>query len=359
MISRLGFVLLFLTIGFFAWAGLTGFQFRVPFDTAVRAELLPNATPQKLNALVLDALAKDDIGEAEMYAEIAEYLNFVLPMETQDKMKEALSLGSAILRNSQQFGTAFITGTGDTTAGVAGALISDFTVIGDIRDITIEGGKYIAGQEYNQIILGLSVVGLAATAATVTTAGGGAVVKAGVSLLKLAKRTGQMTAEFAVALTRLVERAVDFPALKNTLRSTKLTDLKATQDAMTAYARTVKKAELFPVLARMSDINSAVGPAETMRLMKFVKSTGQLDDVAGMTARFGKKTRGIMLFTGKTAVRGFKVAYTTFETVTGNIAGWAAWLGAIGLMILARGVRLFGALRAAPSAVRQIFVRRL
>lgn len=69
---------------------------------------------------------------------------------------------------------------------------SDLTVYGDLRDILGEGGKMLA--RMSEFILGLSVVGLAATVGTVATGGGGVVVKAGISLVNFAKRAGHMTA---------------------------------------------------------------------------------------------------------------------------------------------------------------------
>jgi hypothetical protein len=72
-----------------------------------------------------------------------------------------------VVRNTYQFGEGFVTGKGDSTAGIAGAVTSDLTVIGDLRDIALEGGKMIAGEEYSELILGLSVVGIGVTAATI------------------------------------------------------------------------------------------------------------------------------------------------------------------------------------------------
>lgn len=131
------------------------------------------------------------------------------------------------------------------------------------------------------------------------------------------------------------------PLLRQTLRSTDLTDLKRTQEVFTAYGRNVKASRLVPVLGRLGELNNAVGPAETVRLMRFVKTTEHLDDVSGMTKRFGIKSRGIMELTGKTALRSFKTSFKYIEWVAEGIWGLVMWLGGLIAMVLMRGIRIF------------------
>jgi hypothetical protein len=91
----------------------------------------------------------------------------------------------------------------------------------------------------------------------------------------------------------------------------------------------------------MGEISNRVGPAETVRLMKFVRTGENLDDVAGMTKRFGLKSRGIMELTGKIALRSFKTSFRIMEWVAGQLIGLLAWIGGLILMILMRGINLF------------------
>jgi hypothetical protein len=245
------------------------------------------------------------------------------------------------VRNTWEFGEGFATGQADTNAGLAGAVASDLTVVGDVRDIAAEGTKMLKNEPYSELILGLSVVGIGVTAATIATGGGGVIVKAGVSLMKAAKRTGRLTKEFAETLTRLTSEAVNMPLLRQTLRSTDLTDLKRTQEVFTAYGRNVRAARLMPVLSRLGELNNAVGPAETVRLMRFVKTSENLDDVAGVAKRFGVKSRGIIELTGKAALRSFKTSFKLLEWVAEGLYGLITWLAALIALALMRGVRLF------------------
>jgi len=341
MISRLGLVLLFLTVVGLALAYVTGFGFSIPIEKAVQADLSAAASPTLINQKILDALERDDVDDADMYVEIANFMNYELPPETIAKLDDAHALSATVVRSTYQFGEGFATGKGETTAGIAGAVTSDLTVVGDVRDIAAEGTKMLSGEEYSELILGLSVVGLGVTAATVATGGGGVVAKAGISLLKAARRTGKLTKEFAGTLTRLTTEAVNMPLLRKTLRSTDLTDLNRTQEVFSAYGRNVRAARLMPVLGRLGEINNTVGPAETVRLMRFVKTTENLDDVAGMTKRFGVKSRGIVELTGKTALRSFKTSFRLIEWLAESLYGLITWIGGLIFMILMRGVRLF------------------
>jgi hypothetical protein len=341
MIARLGFVLLFLTGLALAFAWLSDWGYAIPLEKAVKADLITNATPARINGLILQALERDDIEEADMYVEIARFLDYQLRESTLVRLRDAHELSATVVRNTYQFGEGFVTGTGESTAGLAGAVTSDLTVIGDLRDIALEGGRMIAGEEYSELILGLSVVGVGLTAATIATGGGGIVAKAGISLVKAARRTGRLTAEFSTALTRLTTEAVNMPLLRRTISSVDLTDINRTQRVMADYGRNVRAALLLPVLTRMGEISNRVGPAETVRLMKFVRTGENLDDVAGMTKRFGLRSRGIMELTGKIALRSFKTSFRIMEWVAGQLIGLLAWIGGLILMILMRGINLF------------------
>lgn len=347
MLSRLGLVLLFLTVVGLALAYVTGFGFSIPLEKAVQADLSAATSPTLLNQKIVGALERDDIDDADMYVEIAKFMNYELPPETMKKLDDAHALSATVVRNTWQFGEGFATGEADTNAGLAGAVASDLTVVGDVRDIAGEGGKMLRGEPHSELILGLSVIGIGVTAATIATGGGGIVVKAGVSLMKAAKRTGRLTAEFAQSLTRLTSEAVNMPLLRQTLRATDLSDLKKTEEVFAAYGRNVKGSRLIPVLGKLGDLNTAVGPAETVRLMRFVKTTENLDDVTAMTKRFGVKSRGIMELTGKTALRSFKTSFKLLEWIAEGIWGLITWLAALIGMALMRGVRMFGRVRLA------------
>ncbi len=338
IMGRLALILFGLTVTAIGVLYVAGVQFPISEDEAIHRELRHSATTEQLDARVNQALDKGDVDDATMYADIVKYMGRQLSPATQAKLDAALTTGATLARNTGQFATGFVTGEGASMAGMAGAFASDVTVVGDLRDIAGEGGKMIGGQPYSELVLGLSVLGVAATVATVATGGGGVVAKAGVSLLKIAERTGTLTVDFARELTRLVGRAVDTPELARVLKTTNLKDLHATEEAVTAYARSVKEAEIIPVFSRLTRLSETAGPSETVRLMRYVHSERDLDDIGAMSERLGKKTRGIIELTGKTTLRAFRTSLNIVQFLIERVLAFGAWLlGLLGLSA-ARGL---------------------
>jgi len=208
-----------------------------------------------------------------------------------------------------------------------------------VRDIGTEGTKLVTGQDYSRLILGLSVVGLAATTATVVTGGGALPARAGVSLLKVAGKAGTLTKNFASEITRLVSEAVNFPKLGATLKSVDLTDVAATRRAVSDYTSGVSTVKLMPVLDDVAALEKNVGPAESVRLMRSVENTEDLASITKMSGKLGNKTRGIIELTGKTSLRAFKTAMNLILLAL----EWVWAIGAALGLALLRGV--FNAVR--------------
>jgi hypothetical protein len=323
--------------------GLYAANIRIPIsiDQAIQRELHRDASTEQLNTRIRKALAKDDIETADMYADIAKYMARPLAPDVTTKLAEAHSTLATVTRDSKDFATGFVTGQGESTAGIAGAVTSDFTVVGDVRDISAQGKKMVAGQSYSKLVLGLSLVGLAATVATVATGGGGAVAKVGVSVLKAAKRAGTLTADFARTLRRMVEDAVDFREVGRITKTTDLADMRASEHAFSEYARGIKTGKLMPVVKDVAELGENAGPAETVRLMRFVHSERDLDDITRMSKKLGGKTRGVVALTGKTALRAFRTTLNIFEYLAMNILAFAGWIGGLlGLGLVRRAAQI-------------------
>lgn len=308
-------------------------------EEAVRYELQQTTNSEDLGNRVGEALEEGDYDSAVMYQEIAEFAGFTLPKETAEALHQASGITATIGRTGSQLASGFFTGEATSLAGLTGAVASDLTVIGDVRDISREGPKMVAGEPYSELILGLSVVGVGVTGATIATGGGGLPGRVGVTLLKVASKTGSLTLEFSRVLTRMVGDAVNLPGLRQTLREVNLADSAATREAITAYTRTINTAELGPVIARMNDIRGSAGASESVRLMRYVHSTDELADVANMSQRLGRKTRGVIEITGKTSLRAFRTTLRITEWILRNIIAFLSWLGSIFTLFAARFAR--------------------
>lgn len=282
---------------------------QIPAEPFIRAELLETTNGPDLSRRINMALDEDAYDDAVMYAEIADYIDVPLDAETQARLEAEDAFSRRAARNTGNFVTGFVTGEGDSTPAFMGAMASDLTVVGDVRDIGSEGTKLVRGEEYSKMILGLSVVGLAATTATVATGGGGLPARIGVSILKVAKKAGTITAGFTRDVTRVLQEAMNFNKLGDTLRAVDLGDTAATRRAITEYADGVSMAKVTPILDDVAALERTAGPAETVRLMRYVDNTEDLARVSKMSGKLGTKTRGVIELTGKTGLRAFKTAW--------------------------------------------------
>ncbi|MEO1104018.1 MAG: hypothetical protein AAFW98_09865, partial [Pseudomonadota bacterium] len=176
-------------------------------ERAVRAELQAATEGNVLETRTIDALADGDLSGALQFAGLARELGKPLSPETTAELAAAQGTVATIMRGAGDFAGAYITGYADSAAGLAGAVVSDLTVVGDVRDIISEGGKAAVGEEYSEFLLALAAVGLAAEAATIATGGSSLVVNAALSVLKVAKRTGNLTVDFSAHLVRLARAA--------------------------------------------------------------------------------------------------------------------------------------------------------
>ncbi len=372
MIGRLAFFLLLGTLALVAlalvydWritlpeelADATGWRAGMSDEQIVDADTRFYLNDQHANTLMKDAVAREDAGDAMVWLETARKLGIPLAGGLEAAAYAVQAREDSLETQFADFLEGFVTGRGDSVAGLGGAITGDLTVYGDVRDIAIEGGKMLAGEEYSELILGLSAVGIAATAGTVATGGGGMVVKAGLSVFKFAKRAGHMTAAFAARLTRLADDAVDMPAFKRFLREVNLTDPDASWTALSKYARGVRGARIFEVMGKMEDIRAAVGTTEALRILKRVNTLEELDDLHGLAKVAGKRTRGVMMLTGKASLRAIK--YTAnlvqifIEYVWALIVWVATLLAAIAFRVVAGAFHLIRAIRRRRNRSREV-----
>jgi hypothetical protein len=72
---------------------------------------------------------------------------------------------SGFLRRAKDLGMGAISGRGASLEGLIGAITTDFFVVGDIRDVVLQGGRLVLDGETDEVILVLSGIGLATTLA--------------------------------------------------------------------------------------------------------------------------------------------------------------------------------------------------
>lgn len=173
------------------------------------------------------ALAADDAELAASYVALADARAVAVAPSQRARVMLATSTTAQIVRGAGRFGQGFATGRAEDIAGLAGATAGDLTVWGDMRDAGREAWHWASGAEVDPLMLGLSTAGLAATGATYATFGASLPARAGLSVLKGARRAGLFSARLAADVGRLVRRGGGGTAARQV--GTLVADLGATQ----------------------------------------------------------------------------------------------------------------------------------
>lgn len=142
------------------------------------------------------------------YTESLLVIDAGLAAEISDEVRVSLTAARARvvqekedwLRRLGEAGEGALTGTGESVEALAGAVVADLFVFGDIRDLVIQGGHKLQGEEVDEVIVGLSAAGIVLTATPT--------VDFGTAVLKFARRTGALSEAFARRLMQILGRAV-------------------------------------------------------------------------------------------------------------------------------------------------------
>jgi len=144
-----------------------------------------------------DALKAGDIEMANSFVALADERAIELPKDLLTRLEKANSTSEATKRGIHNFAHGFVTGEPQDVSGFAGAATGDLLVFGDIRDIVREGSRWMRGMETDPLIMGLAGAGLVVTGATYFTWGTAAPARVGSTLVKVARRTGKLSAKLA------------------------------------------------------------------------------------------------------------------------------------------------------------------
>ncbi len=189
-----------------------------------------------------------------------------------------------LLQRTKNIASGAILGTTDCTEALVAATVSDFLLVGDVRDFSFGVFKKLSGSENNDdFTTALAGVGLllwGAASVNIGTApihGGSGVVgvaaaKGSVSLLKMANKMGKLQKPFKASLTNLfskIARTGDFRLFN------------PTADAIHQVANVpgIKLRDTFTILARTADVSDLGDVAKASKV--FGPKTGKFFERAG------------------------------------------------------------------------------
>ena len=308
-------------------------------DPAVIADLALERVFDRTVAIreIEAALAANDADLANSYLELARERNIAVPAALAEKVTAAVDRANSATAHIESFARGLITGEPENVVGLAGTALGDLFVYGDIRDAVREGTRYISGQPTDELVLGLSVVGLAITAGTYASIGVTTPARVGLSAVKAARRTGRISAGMADWVGRSLREIIDWSALKRAGA--------AIADPTTAIreARTVVKAEKADSLMKLANdvgrVQSKAGTQAALDGLKLAQGPRDMARVAKLAEKKGSKTRAILKTLGRGAI--------LLSLATFNLVAWI--MGAV--------LTLFGLLSSAKSATERLTQR--
>ena len=165
-------------------------------DPAVLSDLQLNSALRNNPAVLAEnieaALAAGDVDLADSFVGLARDKNISLPDDLSRRVSDAVTEQNSSSHFAKRFAVGLVTGNADDVASLSGTVAGDLFVFGDIRDIMREGKHLAMGEETDQLMLGLAAVGLVVTAATYVSVGGVAPLRAGLTLVKDARKVGRL-----------------------------------------------------------------------------------------------------------------------------------------------------------------------
>lgn len=140
------------------------------------------------------ALAAGDIELARSFVDLSAERGVMIAPALIEKTERSERDAATPSSRVASFARGFVTGKPEDIASAAGMLTGDLFVFGDVRDVVREGWHGLRGEEVDKVVLGLAGTGIAVTAGLYATGGLAAPARAGLSVVKAARRGGHIGA---------------------------------------------------------------------------------------------------------------------------------------------------------------------
>src|ERR1700694_3765724 len=254
----------------------------------------PAAVEQNIGA----ALAESDDDLARSFVVLAAEKDIDLSGELTRRVSEAVAEQNSSSHFAKRFASGLVTGNADDVASLSGTVAGDLFVFGDIRDVVREGKHLAMGEDTDRLVLGLATAGLAVTAATYVSVGGVAPVRAGLTLVKDARKVGRLGEGLTQWAGRSARQIVDAPMLQNAVATGSVLRPGQTVSAIKAAFRAEKAGALVRLakdVGRVSEKAGMRGALDTLRIAegpKDVARAARLAESQGRQPRANLKVLG-------------------------------------------------------------------
>jgi ATP-dependent protease HslVU (ClpYQ) peptidase subunit len=275
-------------------------------DPAELADVQISAALRKNQALVSEqieaALAAGDADLAGSFAALAREKNIPLADELSRRVADAVTEENSSAHFARRFATGLVTGNADDVASLSGTVAGDLFVFGDIRDVVREGKHLAMGEDTDRLVLGLATVGLVGTAATYVSVGGAVPLRAGLTLVKDARKVGRLGEGLAEWAGRSARDVVDTPVLQRAVASNSVLRPGETVSAIRTAFRAEKAGGLVRLAKDVGRVAERAGTRTGLDTLKIAEGPKDVARAARLAEAKGGQTRAILKILGRGAL---------------------------------------------------------
>src|SRR3954447_26610273 len=290
-------------------------------DPAQLSELLTNSalrnSPDVIAQNTEAALAANDADLANSFVELAAAKNIWLPEDLSRRVTEAVAEENSASHFAKRFATGLVTGTADDVASLSGTVAGDLFVFGDIRDVVREGKHLAMGEDTDHLILGLATAGLAVTGATYVSLGGAVPVRAGLTLVKDARKVGRLGEGLTQWAGRSARGVIDAPMLQQAVATGSVMRPGETIGAIKAAFRAEKAGGLVRLAKDVGRVGEKAGTRAALDTLRIAEGPKDVARAARLAESRGGQTRAILKLLGRGALL---LAVGSF-----NLTLWVFW----------------------------------
>jgi len=275
-------------------------------DPAALSELqirkLAAGDPQLVEREIGAALTEGDIDLAQSFADLAQAQNLAVSVDVLARLEAAAAEQRSARHLAGRFATGFLTGNTDDLASFSGTVTGDLFAFGDVRDVVIQGRQLVLGEEPDRLVLGLAAIGLAVTAGTYASVGTASPARAGLSLLKGARKSARLSAGLTDWARRSATEVVDAGVLRRAVANVSVTRPMQSLGAIKAAVRTEKAGLVVAAVKDIGRIGEKAGVRTALDVVKVADNPKDLARAAKLAESKGSQTRAILKVLGRGAL---------------------------------------------------------
>ncbi|CCE04410.1 conserved exported hypothetical protein [Bradyrhizobium sp. STM 3843] len=275
-------------------------------DPAALSDIQLSSLLRNNGALVAEnidaALAADDADLANSFVALAQDQHVGVSDERAKRVADAVAEENSTAHFAKRFASGLVMGQADDVASLSGTVAGDLFVFGDVRDAVREGKHLVMGEATDRLVLGLATAGLAVTAATYVSAGTATPVRAGLTLVKDARKVGRLGEGLAAWAGRSAREVVDAPALEQAVASGSVLRPGETATAIKAAFRAEKAGGLVRLAKDVGRVTEKAGTRGALDSLKLAEGPKDVTRAARLAEAKGGQTRAILKLLGRGAL---------------------------------------------------------